>query len=701
MARVHGWLRGVLAGGRDRAAAACLAVLPFVAFYRLWLSGPHAEYLSGDTNNTYWSDLAFVHRALAHGQLPLWNPFERGGLAVLSDPEAGVLYPVNWLFAAAGVVLGGMPYVMIEIKACLHLAIGGVLFFVWLRRRQLPLGAAIAGSVLYELGPYSVGNANYSLIWPLAWMPAVLLSTDWLLGRGGERAALAVAACTALVVVAGSPPTAFYASLVAVPYFCLRAAARARIEGLRPFLERRGGALVLAAILAAVACAPSLLATLEATRYSARAVRSFAYVAQNPLPASQWLAFVLPARASAGAFVGLPAVLLAVVGIALGRPRGEIAMFALLASAGLLLMMGSGTPLLRLLYTLLPPFRLFRICARYVFLVHVAVAVLAAHGIGALIARMHPWVGGRLSIALALVVAYDLVSTVPRAGVTRPGRFDPSTQAWVSDAWVARMQEATDDYRVFAEFGLAWRPGSRLGLRDLRGYPGPLVMQRVLDVYDRLGDAPWILSLFNVRWLLHSEHPYIRHGLRANFVKFVDDVPGLQARDGAVYEFDAPAPYAYWVGGARVERTAAGAVGVLGDLDPHGELVLAEEDVGPVGADRRMTHAPRVAAVLEARTLSFLRFAVDAPAPGYLVVNESWFPGWQATIDDRAATVLRGNVIMQAIELPPGKHVVELRFRPAYVLGPLALAACTWLGAIAAVARRRRRSTRGAPTGSR
>jgi hypothetical protein len=699
MARVHGWLRGVIAsGGRDRAAAACIAVLPFAAFYRLWLSGPQAAYLSGDTNNTYWSDLAFLHRALTQWQLPLWNPFERGGLAVLGDPEAGVLYPVNWLFAAAGVLLGGVPFAMIQIKACLHLAIGGALFFVWLRRRQLPLGAAIAGGVLYELGPYGVSNANYSLVWPLAWLPAVMLATDWLLGRGAERAALAVAASTFLVVVAGSPPTAFYASLVAVPYFCVRAAAVARSEGLRPFLERRGNALVLAGVLAAVSCAPGLCATLEAMRHSARAARSFAYVAQNPLPASEWLAFVLPARARAGAFVGLPAVLLAGLGIALGRPRREITMFAVLAAAGLLLMMGSGTPLLRLLYAWVPPFRLFRMCSRYVFLVHVAVAVLAAHGIGALIARMHPWVGGRLGIALALVVAYDLVSTVPRAGVTRPGRFDPGTPAWVSDAWVARMQEGTDDYRVFAEFGLAWRPGSRLGLRDLRGYPGPLVMQRVLDVYDRLGDAPWILSLFNVKWLLHSEHPYIRHGWRANFVKFVDDVPGLQERDGAVYEFDAPAPVAYWVGGARVERTAADAAGRLADLDPHGELVLAEEDVGPVDEVRRMTHAPRVDAALEARTLSSLRFAVDAPAAGYLVVNETWFPGWHATIDDRAAPLLRGNAIMQAVEIPPGKHIVELRFRPAYVLGPLGLAASAWAWAIAAVVWRRRRAR---PTGSR
>jgi hypothetical protein len=173
--------------------------------------------------------------------------------------------------------------------------------------------------------------------------------------------------------------------------------------------------------------------------------------------------------------------------------------------------------------------------------------------------------------------------------------------------------------------------------------------------------------------------------LKSNFIKFPDGVPGLVNREGAVYEFDDPAPYGYWVQGARVEQTTAGALDRLADLDPHGELVLAEEDVGPVPAERRMTHAPRVAAALESRTLSQLRFAVDAPAAGYVVVNEKWFPGWHATLDGQSAPILRGNVIMQAIEVPPGKHVVELRFRPGYLLYPLALAAFAWLATLAGI----------------
>ena len=236
-------------------------------------------------------------------------------------------------------------------------------------------------------------------------------------------------------------------------------------------------------------------------------------------------------------------------------------------------------------------------------------------------------------------------------------------------------------------------------------------MQRVNDVYDRIRNAPRLLAIFNVRWLLHSGHPTL--GLSHNFVKSVDGAAGLTHRDGAVFEIDGPAPAAYWVQGARVERTVAEAIAHLDELDTRGELVLTDEDVGAIAPERRMAHAPRKAAQLERRTLSSVRFSVDAPAAGYLVVNETWFAGWHATVDDRPAAILRGNVIMQAVEVPAGRHVVEVRFRPGYVLYPLALALVAWIAALgwalrgygrglrerlarAGITRRRRRESPGA-----
>ena len=165
-----------------------------------------------------------------------------------------------------------------------------------------------------------------------------------------------------------------------------------------------------------------------------------------------------------------------------------------------------------------------------------------------------------------------------RAGVSHSGRFDARSTV-VSDAWVARMQSEGDTSRIYDEFGLGWRAGSRLGLRDLRGYVEPLTMQRVADVYARIGKSPALLALFNVRWLLHSAHPTL--GLSHNFIKNANGAPGFTPREGAVIEVEDPAPSAYWVKGARVETTAAEAIAHLDDLDRHGELVLAQKTWDP------------------------------------------------------------------------------------------------------------------------
>lgn len=50
---------------------------------------------------------------------------------------------------------------------------------------------------------------------------------------------------------------------------------------------------------------------------------------------------------------------------------------------------------------------------------------------------------------------------------------------------------------------------------------------------------------------------------------------------------------------------------------------------------------------------------------GYLVLGESWAPGWRAWVDGRAAPILRANSVHRAVAIPPGRHQVEFRYVPA------------------------------------
>ena len=81
-----------------------------------------------------------------------------------------------------------------------------------------------------------------------------------------------------------------------------------------------------------------------------------------------------------------------------------------------------------------------------------------------------------------------------------------------------------------------------------------------------------------------------------------------------------------------------------------------------------------------------LRATFDAPGPGVFVVKDSFFPGWEATLDGRPAEVVRVNGLVRGVLVPTsGRHEVSMAYRPrSFVHGvALALAALAFLGVVA------------------
>ncbi len=141
---------------RGALAAAFVALVPFAAYYRLWLSGPRAQYLSGDTCGLYWPDLVYFYRALTHFQLPLWNPFERGGDISMLRLEPGSGGALSAQLAAGGLRRRGRRFAVRRDRdqgVPAPRRSGGLAMFAWLRRRGLAPAAAVIGGVVYELGP--------------------------------------------------------------------------------------------------------------------------------------------------------------------------------------------------------------------------------------------------------------------------------------------------------------------------------------------------------------------------------------------------------------------------------------------------------------------------------------------------------------------------------------------------------------------
>jgi uncharacterized membrane protein YfhO len=87
---------------------------------------------------------------------------------------------------------------------------------------------------------------------------------------------------------------------------------------------------------------------------------------------------------------------------------------------------------------------------------------------------------------------------------------------------------------------------------------------------------------------------------------------------------------------------------------------------------------------------------VSATADAWLVLSDTYYPGWIASVDGQSAPVLRGDVLFRVVPVPAGEHEVEFRFEPASVkLGlPTSLAAILIVLGMLVLAGRRPRSSR-------
>jgi len=60
-----------------------------------------------------------------------------------------------------------------------------------------------------------------------------------------------------------------------------------------------------------------------------------------------------------------------------------------------------------------------------------------------------------------------------------------------------------------------------------------------------------------------------------------------------------------------------------------------------------------------------IKLMVDAPSAGYVILVDTFYPGWQATIDGEPAKIYRANLAFRAVFTEAGRHQVKFSYRPA------------------------------------
>ena len=75
-------------------------------------------------------------------------------------------------------------------------------------------------------------------------------------------------------------------------------------------------------------------------------------------------------------------------------------------------------------------------------------------------------------------------------------------------------------------------------------------------------------------------------------------------------------------------------------------------------ANAKVTQYEPLRVVLEAETNQ----------PGFLVLSDLYYPGWEATVDGEPVPIYQANASVRAVPLDEGTHTVEFRFKPKPLL---------------------------------
>lgn len=674
-----------------------------------------------DAFRLFIPDSVFLLESIRQGEVPLWNPYLRLGQPFAATLQSEAFYPPE-----VAVTLAFGPYVGFTVHHALHVAAAAVGMFLLARRLRTSAAGGVVASVAFALSPMLADlHGQRNVVDAACWTPFLVLAA---LRVRDFRSAAWLAGAIAGSFLCGSPETLLWQLMLVAALVSWRAA----VAG------------AWGAALAGVALVPGVEYALNSSRGGIQGTlewsMSWGQLASMAFPFAdqprdvrywgedEWFVVTL--------FAGAIVCALAVVG---ARRSRRVWPFVAGAVVLALLAMGRHFPPAAWVLSV-PPFSLFRYPAKYVVGALFCVSVLAGFGVDRLVVllrRRGPSVRGAGLALGAAVVLLAAAVPVSRASVFRAGLSSGVFWSVVAVGFTAalvlglprRFRRAAlaacavvelGAYHLLA-VGAGWISPERLQRPSVlaAAIPRPFEGRISIDAYrpddltpkatpqmELSRDALWanrfleeglsapegygapepkrieefhlsqeraLLDLMGVRY-------YVRRG-PAPFPDLVEVAGGGELP--SLYRADSASPRVFVAGKARVVPDSD-AIQQL--VTARSEVLLSEgearEATGCAGSSARITRAVHNA------------IEVDAVAcePSYLVVADSYFPGWVAEVDGHEAKVVRADYALRAVPVPAGDHHVALRYRPMSFTVGLTVSVVAWLSLLLMLWRARRRS---------
>lgn len=670
----------------------------------------------------------FQKQCFWHGQIPFWDPYNNCGIPFLAQWNTMPLYPPSLIY-----LLLPLPW-SLSFFCLLHLWFGGLgMYFLARRWTDSDFAAAFAGTAFCFSGLTLnlLMWPSHTATW--SWMPWVILAVESAWRDGGKKIAIAAMA-GALQMLAGGPEIIFFTWLILLalwlqqlagnefprktfwrfPLVVVGVTAMAAAQ-LLPFLDlaahsqRQAGYADLRWSMPGHGWANFLVPM------AFGGVRAEGIFFQN---GQGW---------TSSYYLGLATLWLALVAIWRCRSR-RVLLLAVIAAIGVVCALGENTPVFPALRRMFPVLGFVTYPVKYLLLVVFVAPLLAAFSLARIQEerRTLAVVGTILLAAMIAILVWIFRVPPPETDVhvalmngftrlvflaftatvlfaltrnCRPGILNAAPLMLIIVAWLdvwthEPAQNPTVPPGVYtpdlARRQLAMEPQPKLG--GSRAMVSPRAFMQFIQLAlrspqknylaKRLGycadcnllDAvPKVDGFFSLTPRQNNDLISLIYGTTNDFPRLDDflGVSQITASDEVFHWLPRKTFLPLVTAGQQpIVLDDWNTVHLLANSNFNGArlVFLGQEDKPFV----TVTNAAAVRVLSSKFQLNSVKIEAASPAPALVVVAQTYYHDWRATVDGRSVPLLRANYAFQAVEMPQGRHSVVLRYQDrAFEIGAL------------------------------
>ncbi len=674
-------------------------------------------------------------RQLQHSELPLWDPHTWNGQPMLGQAQPGTAYPLNWILFLIPRTRGHIPVLALQWFFIIIHYMAALFCFLLCRDLGRSRAASLIAALIFSLASY-VGTTDWpQMLNGAVWAPLVLM---FLLRAVRGRRPLVSAAlcgtCLGMAWLAGHHQVPIYTTLTMSGVWLFYILRRGRIDW--NIAKLAAVSLVFLFLVGALQILPAQEYGKLAKRWAGadhelswnEPVPYYVHQEYSMYPMSLY-GIVIPGMARhADPYLGFVAFSLALFAVAAAWKHHSVKIFAAIALGGIVYSLGHNSVFHGVLYSLVPMVEKARVPSMAVIIWGLGAAVLAAFGVdhfalpasslwsrryvlgalafglliytmalgtmfvhkmswetddrvgitalvGVLLAALlYAWrsgsIGGKQSIALLILLM--LLELGNNSGFQFPHRSNKEMMSFmtkiVSNKDIAEyLHHQPGPFRVEVETEqLAANWGSYYNLDIIKA----LLASVTINVLNTEFHTWQTRLLFGVRYTVSEKPPL------GDSRDVFTGASGLK-----VFENPSAFPRAWSVHNlVHVKDPAEGRALINDHLD---EMRLKAFTLDkPVAL--QTCGAPDTVTVTKYAGEK-LSIKAEMACQGMVVLSDTFFPGWKATLDGKPVEIQEVNMAMRGVVTPQGTHEIVMRYRPMSVYLGALFTMIGWLGALALV----------------